>query len=325
MKGLAEKIIKFATGKDLLAKLICLALAVILWTLVTSSKVETLKFKIPITLKNLAPNLIVSNTSNRFATVQFEGRNDDLKNPMLKTVKAFVNLENASAGQPKYYPVEIEKQEIPEEITVSALTKEILVTVDLRENKWVEVVPAVTGRVPESKIIIDKTVTPDRVKVNGPRSELDTIQSVETDDVSVDNETSEFERQVGLKKDDRFKNVTFGTTLFTVRVVIVDAKNISALGCQLRIRNASKDYTYEMKSTQVVVYVRTKDNRAVTPADVEVFIDAGELDLGTTFEDEKVSSVWRELPIIVIGKIGAAADIISYMPKKVWIKISRNT
>ncbi len=323
MKGLADKIIKFATGGDLLAKLICLALAVILWMLVTSSKVETLKFKIPITLKNLAPNLIVSNMSSRFVTVQFEGRNDDLKNPMLKSVKAFVNLENASVGQPKYYPVEIEKQEIPEEITVAALIREVLVTVDRKENKWVEVVPTITGRVPEGKIIIDKTVTPDRVKVTGPQSVLNAIQSVETDEVSVDNETAEFERQEGLKKDDRFKNVTFGTTLFTVRVVIVDAKNISALGCQLRIRNALRDYSYEMKSTQVVVYVRTKDNRAVTPADVDAFIDPGELDLGAMFEDEKVSSVWRELPIIVIGKIGAAADIISYLPKKVWIKISR--
>ncbi|OHD68715.1 MAG: hypothetical protein A2W19_12955 [Spirochaetes bacterium RBG_16_49_21] len=323
MKGFADKVKKLTAGRDFLAKLICLALAGAMWALVSSSKVETLKFKIPIMLKNLPPNLTVSNMSERFATVIFEGRNDDLKSPMLKSVKAVVNLENVYPGKPRYYPVEIEKQEIPEEIVVSTLTREVLLTVERKEDKWIEVIPSVTGRVPAGAIIIDKIVVPERVKVSGPRSVINEIQSVETEDVPVDNEIVEFERQVGIRKDDRLKDLTFGDTVFTVKVVIVDAKDIIALSCPLRIRGAVKEYGYEMKGSPVEVYVRSKANRAVTAADLDAFIDVGDMNVKKLFENEKVPAVWRELPIIVAGKNAVIADIVSYLPKKVWIKISR--
>jgi YbbR domain-containing protein len=323
MKDIIGNITILAKRKNVIAKAVCLVLAIILWALVSSSKIETLKFKIPIMFKNLPADLMVSNTSDKFATVIFEGRNDDLKNPMLKNVKAIVNLENAPVGEARTFPIEIEKQDIPDEIVVSAANKEVMVTVETKEDKWVEVIPSIAGTAPQGKMIVDRTVSPDRVKITGPASAVNDIQSVETEAVPVLNESSEFERQVGLKKDDKFSNITFGERIFKVKVVIADMKDIRMVTSQVKIKSGAKGYGYEMKNTGVEVYIRTKADRNIVPDDIDAFIDVGELNLNKMFENEKMAAVWREFPIIVIGKDSITADIVSYLPKKVWIKIAR--
>ncbi len=314
---------EFAIRKNLFAKAICLALAVILWALVTSSKIETLKFKIPIVFKNLPQELIVSGASEKFATLIFEGKSDDLKTPLLKNVKAVVNLEYATIGEERAYPLEIEKQDIPDDILVSSAQKEIMVTVDNKEDKWIEVIPSVAGSTPPGKVIIDRSVTPERVKITGPSSHVGEIQSVETEDVPVTEGAADFERRVGLKKEDRFKYITFGERNFTVKVTMADIKDISAVRSPVKIRGGVRGYAYEMKNAAVEVYIRSKENRTLTQDDIDAFVDVAELNLNKIFENEKMTAAWRELSIIVIGKDSITADIVSYLPKKAWIKISR--
>jgi YbbR domain-containing protein len=323
MKRLLQIAAAFAIRKNFFAKTICLALAVVLWALVSSSKIETLKFKIPIQYKNLPQELMVSNISDKFATLIFEGKSDDLKNPLLKNVKAVVNLEYAAAGEARAYPLEIEKQDIPDDILVSSAQNEVMVTVDTKEEKWVEVIPSLAGSAPPGKVIIDRSVAPERVKIAGPSSQIDEIQSVETQDVPVAEGASDFERRVGLKKDDKFKYITFGERNFTVKVTLADLKDISAVRAPVKLRGAVRGYGYEIKNTAVEVYVRLRENRTLTPDDIDAFVDAAELNLNKIFENEKMTAAWRELPIIVVGRDSITADIVSYMPKRAWVKISR--
>ncbi len=323
MKRLLQIAASFGIRRNFFAKTICLALAVVLWALVSSSKIETLKFKIPIIYKNLPQDLMVSNTSDKFATLIFEGKSDDLKNPLLKNVKAVVNLENAVAGEVGTFPIEIEKQDIPDDILVSSVQNEVMVTVDTKEEKWVEVIPSLSGSAPQGKVIIDRSVSPDRVKISGPSSQVDEIQSVETQDVPVTEGAPDFERRVGLKKDDKFKYIAFGERNFTVKVTMADLKDISAVSAPVKMRGAVRGYGYEMKSTTVEVYVRLRENRSLTPDDIDAFVDASELNLIKIFENEKRTAAWRELPIVVVGRDSITADIVSYLPKRAWVKISK--
>jgi hypothetical protein len=324
MKGIAEKIIEISRGRHNIAKMICLVLAVILWVLVSSSKIETLKFKIPIVLKNLPPEVIVSNISEKFATVVFEGRNDDLKSPTLRTVKAVVNLENAIVGESASYPVMIEKQEIPDDIVVQPVTREITITVERIDEKWVEVIPSIVGSVRQGKMIIDKTIIPERVKISGPRSVINNIQFVETEEVTVDNEAEDFDRQVGLKKDGQtFKDIVFGEKIFTIKVTVSDIKDFIVLSVPVKIRNSGKEYLYEMKDPDVVVYVRSKNYKSLTSTDIDAFVDASKLNIRKTFEEGKILSLTRSMPVAAVGININTADIVSIKPKKVLIKIMR--
>ena len=60
--------------------------------------------------------------------------------------------------------------------------------------------PALEGTVRRGKIMIDRMVFPERVRISGPRTLVDSIDSLETEVVSVDNEAAELHRRVAQER-----------------------------------------------------------------------------------------------------------------------------
>jgi hypothetical protein len=317
------KIASAIRDKDFLAKGVCLLLAVILWAFIVQAKTETQRFKIPIAVKNLPSDLAVAGMSERFVTIVVEGPRDEIKNVNIKSIKAMIDLEDAKVGDPQTYKLQIEKQ-IPEDISISPLNGEVAVTVEKKEEKWITVVPAIVGTVQKGKIIIDKTVVPERVMISGPKSIVADVESIETEDVSVDNESSEVQRKTGLKTE-KYKDITFSENTFTVRVTITDLKDLAVVNAPIRVKNGNKDYDYETRDHYVAVYVRLRNNLAVATDDVEAYIDAGRLNVKKLFGNDERIPPAQEIPIAVRGIKITMADIISIMPKKTQVKISKKT
>jgi hypothetical protein len=323
MSGLKVKIASAIREKDFLAKGVCLLLAVILWAFIVTGKTEKLRFNIPIMVKNLPSDMAISNMSERSASIILEGRKEDLKSINVKNIKAMINMANAEVGEPRTYQIQIDKQ-LPEDISISPLNSDVSVTVEQKENKWITVVPSIVGTVPKGKIIIDKTVVPERVRISGPKSAVDDVDFVNTEDVSVDNETSDIQRQTGLKTD-KYKDITFGENTVTVKVMITDLKDLAVVNAPIKVRNGNKDYDYEIKDHDVAVYMRLRNNVAVATDDVEAYIDLGKINVKKLFgNDQKISAV-QEMPIVVRGITISMADIISILPKKTQVKIIKKT
>lgn len=322
MKVIKERLLSVVGDRDYMAKGVCLLLAVILWAFIISGKTETLRYKVPIVTRNLPANLAVSGLSGRSAVVMLEGKKDELKSVNIKSVKATVNMEKALVDVEKAYPIQIEKSQLPEDISISLVDTEITLIVEKKEEKWIKVLPNVAGSVPKGKIIIDKLVIPDRVKISGPKSTINEIDAVETEAVSIENEGRDVERQVGLDKS-KYKDITFGEKAFIIKVLITDIRDLTMITVPVGVRNRSNEYAYEIKDNEVEVYVRSKENRAVNPADVEAFVDAGKLNVQSLFEYEKGDTLVRDMPVVVVGRGIAAPDIISIVPKKVLVRITR--
>jgi hypothetical protein len=317
------RIVSAIREKDFLAKGVCLLLAVILWAFIVSAKTETQRFKVPIMVKNLPSDLAVASMSERFTTIVLEGRKEELKSVNIKSIKAMIDLADAKIGDPKTYQIQIEKQ-IPEDISVSPVNSDVVVSVDQKEDKWIAVVPVIVGTVQKGKIIIDKTVVPERVRISGPKSIVTDIESVNTEDVSVDNESSDIQRKAGLKTE-KNKDIAFSENTVAVKVTITDLKDLAVVNAPVKVRNGNRDYSYEIKDRDVAVYVRLRNNLAVATDDVEAYIDMGRLNVKKLFgNNEKISAV-QDMPIVVRGIKITMADIISIMPKKTQIKISKKT
>ena len=323
MNSVKERIVSAIREKDFLAKGVCLLLAVILWAFIVSAKTETQRFKVPIMVKNLPSDLAVASMSDRVATIVLEGRKEELKSVNIKTIKAMIDLSDAKIGDPKTYQIQIEKQ-IPEDISISPVNSDVIVSVDQKEDKWIAVVPSIVGTVEKGKIIIDKTVVPERVMISGPKSIIADIESVNTEDVSVDNESSDIQRKAELKTE-KNKDIAFSENTVTVKVTITDLKDLAVVNAPVKVRNGNRDYSYEIKDHDVAVYVRLRNNLAVATDDVEAFIDMGRINVKKLFgNNEKISAI-QEMPIVVRGIKITMADIISIMPKKTQIKISKKT
>ncbi len=321
MKIVKERIEFVVRERDFLAKGVCLLLAVILWAFIISGKTERLRYKVPLVTKNLPANLAVSGLSGRHTLVILEGKKDELKSFNIKNIKAIVNMEKAEIGDKKSYPIQVEKLDVPEDVSISLVDPEAALTVEKKEDKWIKVIPNITGTIPKGKIIIDKLVIPERVKISGPKSIINDMEMIETEGVSVENETSDLQRQASLEKD-RYKDVTFGEKIFTVKVLITDIRDLTVVTVPVSVRNGAKEYEYEIRDHEVEVYVRTRNNAAVRPGDVEAYVDAGRVNAKALFDYEGKDTVVKDLPIIIMGKNVNAADIISIMPKKVLVRIT---
>jgi YbbR domain-containing protein len=314
------KIKTLAQERDFFAKGVCLLLAVILWAFIASAKSERLTYKIPIVVKNIPQDLAVSGMSDKYATIVLEGRKDELKSVNIKMIRASIDLTNAEVKEPKNYRILVEKQQVPEDVTITLVEKEVAVTVEKKEDRWIRVLPNITGSVRNGKIIIDKMVVPERVKISGPRSVINDVDSIETEDVSVENEGGDIQRQVGLKKE-RFKDISFNEKIFTVKVLITDLKDLVVVTVPVNVHGGAAEYEYEARDRDVEIYIRSRNYRKVTPGDVEAFVDAVHLNLKGLFDKDPAVVLYRDLPVFVRARNVNAADIISIMPKKALVKI----
>jgi len=217
--------------------------------------------------------------------------------------------------------VQVEKQEVPEDISISLVDREVTLTIEKKEFKWVRVVPVITGEVGKGKIIIDKQVVPEQVMISGPRSVINDIDTIDTEEVSVENETGEIKRQVGLNAE-KYKDVSFSEKNFTVRVLVTDLKDLEVITVPVGVKNAPREYEYEVKDREVEVYIRLAEKQSVAPGDVEAFIDAGKVNARLLLAKEQKDTVVKDLPVVVAGRNINTTDIISVMPKKVLVKIT---
>ncbi|HNW29186.1 MAG TPA: CdaR family protein [Spirochaetota bacterium] len=321
MKVIKDRIMYVVRERDFLAKGVCLLLAVILWAFIISGKTEKLRYKVPLTIKNLPANMAVSGLSGRTSVIILEGKKEELKNVNIKNIRITIDLENASLGGPRDYPVQVEKQEVPEDISISLVDREVTLTIEKKEFKWVRVVPVITGEVGKGKIIIDKQVVPEQVMISGPRSVINDIDTIDTEEVSVENETGEIKRQVGLNAE-KYKDVSFSEKNFTVRVLVTDLKDLEVITVPVGVKNAPREYEYEVKDREVEVYIRLAEKQSVAPGDVEAFIDAGKVNARLLLAKEQKDTVVKDLPVVVAGRNINTTDIISVMPKKVLVKIT---
>jgi hypothetical protein len=320
MKMLKERLFSAIRDKDYMAKGTCLLLAVILWAFIINGKTEILRYKIPIVVKNLPSQLAVSGMSDKYASIEIEGRKDELKSVNVKNIRAAVNLENAAIGGPRGYEIAVEKHQVPEDVSISLVRGEVEITVEKKEERWVRVRPAVTGSVRRGKVILDKQVIPERVKVAGPKSLISGIESVDTEAVSVEGAAGEVQRQVGLKKGP-VKDITFSESVFTVKVLVADLKDLVAVTVPVAIINGARDYQYEIRDNEVEVYVRAKNGVAPTAEDIDAYVDAAKLNLKAVIVEDPKEPIYRDLPVAVSAKNISPADIVSIMPKRALIRI----
>ena len=218
--------------------------------------------------------------------------------------------------------MKLEKQQMPEEVTLSLANDSVAVTVEKKEERTVRVVPVIEGTVRKGKIIIDRMVIPERVRITGPKSVVDSIDTLETEEVSVENEASDLQRQVGLRTESS-PDITLSEKVFTVKVTITDLKDLAMVTVPVAVMNGSRDFEYELRDRDVEVYIRSKNNRMVAADDVEVFVDAARVNYSALFANDAAATASADLPVVVVGRKVAAADIVSIIPKKVLVKVTR--
>lgn len=321
MIAILKKIITRARRENWIAKAVCLALSLVLWFLVSSTRQERMQIKIPIEKRRLAPNHTVTQMSTTTALVTLEGRKEQLEYVNTKSIRAYVNLNSPALGVAKTYPVQLWQRSVPEGIYVNLATREVVVTVEKREEKWVRVVPVIRGRPRDGYVPGEVRVAPERIMVSGPPAEISDLEYIYTEELSMENAAAEVKAVVGVVRPGGM-GVDVSESQVRVSIPFVENPDAYSLELPVVVKNGDERFRYVIDSEVVRVYLSTTGKQRAVPGDLEAALDVGKISLKQLLADKERTSIIREVPVIVTVRRGET-DPLALSPSRIVVQVQR--
>ncbi|MEW5815575.1 MAG: CdaR family protein [Spirochaetota bacterium] len=187
-------------------KVLSLAGAIILFLFYRMSTLEERFFTVPLEI-SINSNYIPASSYQRKVRINLRGRQDEVFRVLEDDIQASLDLTSYKNEGVYKVPVQITKKgsalEIdPLEIRVDPM--EIAITLERKVRKTVEVIPALIGFPAPGYELTQYFITPSTVRVDGPKSRLNDITSVPTEDIDLSGKDADFTTRVRL---DHFDNL----------------------------------------------------------------------------------------------------------------------
>lgn len=306
------------------AKLICLVLALALWAYVNSTRTVDLNYRIPVEFRNIPTTMAMANNQNHYVKIILNGSKDDIKNINIKNIKAVVNLENASAGEKKYYPVDIIKSDLPENVTIDTPTKKLLLYIEKRVHKRVRVSIRATGDAMDGFVIGALKVYPNYVVLSGAQSQLQKINSIATRNFFYGKLSKKINREAQIDTDD-LGNINIDITKVMVSVPVYESAGFIKLECKIKIKDTVDRFKYDLIDDHVSVYIKSlHPGMNFNTNDIEAYVNCYALNAGEINDNLDGQSVERLCPVdILIKNKREAIKTFFAIPDEIVIKVSK--
>lgn len=328
MRPIKDKIREISGKRKIAARILCLLLSISLWAIISSTKIGKVTFKCQVEIKNLAQNAVISDMARKYLPVTFEGKKENIKNVSSKNVRLYVDLKNASNGVLKKYKVEIDKQEIPEGVSVSLPVKKIKILVDRKLQKKVRVIANITGSPSKGYMAGRVSITPPNVFIVGPVSEVEKVEVLQTDEIDIEGSVSTVIKTININREG-LKNIYLNETNVKIIVPITEYKRLREIEIPISLKNIDDNFNYNMNVSKIKVYfkgnegVDVKDDDEINTEMVEAFIDASKANLKLFSGEHKADFINFELPVSIgLKRTDGKVDIVFYNPEKIAVRIS---
>ena len=322
MKRIINNIWQQFNRNDILPKIASLLLAIIVWAYISSTKIGEIKVRIPINFENLSKALLITEVETGYISLALSGKKEDLKNINKKDFKIIVNLENPIIGKYKKYQVEVIKADIPENIDMSLLKRNVGLTIEKKAYKSVKVIPKISGELNDDFILGSIRVAPEKISLNGPESYIKHVDFVQTNNISIEKVTRDVVKDVPIKKNFSRK-IRLDRSNVKIIIKIFQKKSLQKITKSIEIRNTKKEYKYKLNEDYVDIYIKSDDEGLeLNENDVKVYIDTASLNIEKLFKNKKKKLI--ELDFLIKSKIFIEkAKIISISPDSVSLKIMK--
>jgi YbbR domain-containing protein len=299
-------------------KLLSLVLAGILWIYVNSIQESERFLSVPIEVKNISENFLVSNELPEFVQLVLRGREEYLSLINEGEVTAYIDLEQNSMGETRKI-VKVDRRGIPRGVSIKEITPRL---VDVRLEKAfrtrLKVVPVIVADLPEGYSFVDFSVDPETVEVQGPESVLKHTAAVYTEEINIRNltETTVIEAALEIEGD---KLTLVGEKSVNVKIMIKEEFTIRRVSSILIYPiNLSEEFTMDIAGQDVSALIRIpqrlerdfRDTQVYAYVDCGSITESGEYDLPLQLQSDVggVSVVKIEPPSIEVRIEEAPAE-----------------
>lgn len=275
-------------------KLLSLVLAGILWIYVNSIQEEERFISVPIEVKNVPDQYLVSSELPEFVQLVLRGRDEYLSLINEGDVVTYIDLEQNSLGETRKI-VKVDRRGLPRGISIKEITPRLIdVLLERALRKQVKVVPVIVADLPEGYSFVDVVVEPEAVELQGPESILNETESLYTEEIDIRNltETTVVEAHIetGNEKLSLVNSETVG-----VRIVIKEEfaiKRVSDLSIYpINLAEGLVADTGEPEVSALVKFPKRlekdiKSGQVYAYVDCESITMAGDYDLPLMFQSD---------------------------------------
>ena len=200
-------------------KLLSLALAAMLWVYVDNLKAKEMFFSVPLEVRNIPSDHMVSNELPRNVKVVLKGKESSLALVNEDILAAYVDFEQR-ARQRSRDIVRVDKQNLPRGVSVKEINPAAVeAEMEVIKRKKVKVVPSIYESVPFGYQLENVELGPEDVEIEGPVSLVNRIDSVYTEDIDVSGLTETTIKEVKIKLDNDKLSLAAGDTVNVKAVV----------------------------------------------------------------------------------------------------------
>lgn len=263
-------------------KLLSLAMALLLWMVVSGEETVERGLRVPLELQQVPAGLELTGEIPTTVDLRVRGPSGTLGRVAAGDVVAVLDLRSAHEGR-RLFPLTSEQMRVPFGVEVVQVTPSaIAMAFERSASRQVPVVPAVDGHPAPGYVVGARTADPPRVEVVGPESVVKNVTEVLTEPVSVAGARDRVTQTVALGVLDpslRLKNAR--SAAVTVQIVPAPLER-TVRSRPIHLRGLAP--TLEAQATPASVDVGLRASREalsrVEPDNIVAYIDVAGLGAG---------------------------------------------
>jgi hypothetical protein len=264
------------------AKIISLAAAALLFLFYRVNTMDERFFSVPLEV-NPPPGLAISKPYPKSARVTLRGKEEAIFSVIEEDVEVYADFGRFQSEGQYRVPVRVVRRGSSlniEPLDIRVEPAEISVTLEQKIEKSVPLEPVISGSPPAGYDLVQYTIVPDSIQVSGPRSLVDSIESVRLEEIDLEGRTGDFTEEVSILEEDplldysRNRPVTFRGILREA-VIIKTFENVSIISIDLSpdLRLASP-----LPKGSIRIQGNQRAIEALLPEQLRLVIDCGEIE-----------------------------------------------
>ncbi|HKJ84706.1 MAG TPA: CdaR family protein [Spirochaetia bacterium] len=264
------------------AKIIALGIVIVVVLLNDLADVTERYFSVPLEIR-VSGNVVPGDAFANRVRVRLRGDEDQIFDILEEDVIAYADFTDHESEGIFRAPVEIVRTGTALDVEALEVTVEpVNVTVTLEEKlvRSLEVVPSISGFPPPGYELSDYRVSPTTVNVVGPRSRVEGLTQILTEEISLSDRTADFSERVRLARPDPLVEFPGGAIVDFRALIVETVVQTSFDGVEISIVDLDPELEIASVLPRGTIRVQGKqlDVENVPDARVGLFVDAGSIE-----------------------------------------------
>ncbi|MCE9599022.1 MAG: hypothetical protein K8S54_13740 [Spirochaetia bacterium] len=301
-----------------LAKVLCLAAALLLAVYVDNLKIGTVALNLPVVYRNKPDSLSFVSDPPRFIEVKFHGDKERLNFPTTK-LRVEVDLKDASEER-RNYPVFIDSKLFPQTVELMDPPTQLSLRFEKSIQKLILLRVTTTGN-PKTGFKKGRVIlNPDRIRLLGSQERLQSVREIVLPSIDIGGASENVIRTVVAREPDNVQFLSPSEIEVTVTILPNQEQNQKTIDIPVQLRNPGANVipSIEVKSVHVLIQGDADSVGDIDAHGIDAFVDLAGLEI-----TGDVDTLSFEIPVKALIKNHPKVSVVSVEPEFISVKFEK--